>query len=174
MGNVGGENWEFHKSPAAVELSSFKRTPIYRPVRGQHPERKSDWSWVFPKGPKNFDLKQMGEIDVHPGEPASGINRHFSSPSTLTYEGQREASRVLGSNAHFPPPGGYSKRVVKEEPPLPPRNKVPQTCMQLLGSRAHMADWKDRRYIPKSSCEAVLFVDQANKSNTPYDPSIRF
>mmetsp|Transcript_20707 Transcript_20707/g.44134 ORF Transcript_20707/g.44134 Transcript_20707/m.44134 type:complete len:219 (+) Transcript_20707:62-718(+) len=111
-----------------------------------------------------------------PGPDAqSQLHRVLSSPSTLTFEGLQESRRVLGAATYEPPSGGAGWTPMSAGRSLEPidKSKIPKTSNQQYGSRATEADPKMKRF-PKSTCDVCVFVDNATKTKTPYNASIRF
>eukprot|EP00927_Polykrikos_kofoidii_P069755 TRINITY_DN65361_c0_g1_i1.p1 TRINITY_DN65361_c0_g1~~TRINITY_DN65361_c0_g1_i1.p1 ORF type:complete len:270 (+),score=37.59 TRINITY_DN65361_c0_g1_i1:121-810(+) len=161
-----GEPWRAAASPEAVECMTMSRTPV---LRRRNQAGKDGWGWCMPARPQQHSagaLASSGERSLMP--------RTLSSPSTLTYEGQREAQRVLGANVEYMPSDtSMRRRSARDEAPLPHKSEVPQTCNQMYGSKAAQAD-RTSKFVPKVSCDVCLFTDAAVRTMTPYDHAIRF
>lgn len=153
-------------------------------IRGRTLPKKT-WEWCRPLPGAKTDPSTSEKHQIEHGAHADPrLSRVLSSPSTLTAEGVKEAARVLGSMVN----AGMGTSICQLASSttnsleiLPPEknaggvvsSKVPKTCNQIYGARAHESDRK-RVFLPKSTCDVCLFSDVAHKTKTPYCPSIRF
>lgn len=148
--------------PPAGPMSPAQRVAL---ARGRVPKGES-WDWCRPQP------RQQPNLKPPPPRDSYQMERSLSSPSTLTYEGRDEASRVLGAHVGSAAPIGQRRPSATRFEPLSAA-QVPKTCNQMYGARAHEAD-RSGRFLPKSTCDVCQFVDEAAKSRTPYCAQIRF
>jgi len=139
------------------------------------------WQWCRLKG-SLMSASDLAPPRAPPGAPELG--RSLTSPSMLTEEGQREATRVLGATPpEFMPgptmaasrdgsrPSSAAQRAAAE---AASNYRVPQTCNQIYGSRNATAEKAPLSKWGKNSCDVCLFKDAMDKTKTPYNASIRF
>mmetsp|Transcript_97656 Transcript_97656/g.273251 ORF Transcript_97656/g.273251 Transcript_97656/m.273251 type:complete len:198 (+) Transcript_97656:76-669(+) len=137
-------------------------------ARKRGPAKGEGWSWCRPKAKQPLNMGAPPEVAADRAQ----LTRSLTSPSMLTEEGKEEALRVFGARPVQVRWTGERKTTSTSVIKLDP-SKVPRTCNQMYGARAHEAQ-PPGRYVPKSTCDVCQFVDEANKSKTPYCAQIRF
>lgn len=147
--------------------SSSEQLPA-RKVKGL-PNREG-WNWCMPK-----DRGGGGLLLADEHRP---MMKSLSSPTTLTQAGKAERMRVMGgfgsSDAVNVTPQNSSNGRVTLEPINPiDKSTLPQTTNQMYGARASQFE-PPRKFFPKSTCDVVMFTDNATKTLTPYNHAIRF
>jgi len=121
---------------------------------------KMDFSWCAPKKPSQADKGYI--LQDH---------KTIEGPSTKSWEGQMEASRVLGA-APADPHSGQTNPVFKSTD-FDMKKYQLRTCNQMYGALAHERE-QPLRFVPRNTCDECLFVNAMVLSKTPYNPSIRF
>jgi len=172
------EAWKQHfeaEQSRAATASSMRQQPRRSSsegalrATGARGGAKVSWDWCQPKRRGSLQAREDPEklVGYH-------SKRDLTSPSTLTWEGQNEAMRVLGATATST--SGFrsmGSTGFDERPKTTSLKKLPMTCNQIYGSRAEQAE-PAAKYVPKNTCDVCRFVDAMVLSKTPYNPSIRF
>lgn len=137
------------------------------------------WGWCRAKA-NRLDLS---EVAPAPAPVSAMLGRTLSSPSMLTFEGNAEASRVLGARPPHLVEGTLvtaGRRTAEGSRPNSALREAalskfdpPKTCNQIYGSRTAIAEAPFTKFN-KNSCDVCLFVDSMHKTKTNYCPQIRF
>ncbi|CAE8723986.1 unnamed protein product [Polarella glacialis] len=125
---------------AASAASSDARRGWRPPLSALRPGQKSGEGWDWCMQRDRGLLPDLAPPPVPPAAEGEWMGKTLTSKSTLTEEGQKEATRVLGALKHRTNPMEALLSRELSQPRLAlestgPKNALPQTCNQIYGAR---------------------------------------